>query len=80
MLFIECTAPDVGKCLINAAQILAIYERNDGTVIIVHADGRGTEISEKYEEVKKRLKEAGYVKTQENHERQCDYNLKRCTC
>ena len=58
MLFIECTAPDVWKCLINTAQILAVFERNDGTVIIVHADGRGTEISEKYEEVKKRLKEA----------------------
>lgn len=58
MLFIECTAPDVGKCLINTAQILAVFERNDGTVIIVHADGRGTNVSEKYEEVKKRLKEA----------------------
>lgn len=58
MLFIECTAPDVGKCLINTAQILAVFERNDGTVIIVHADGRGTNVSEKYEEIKKRLKEA----------------------
>lgn len=58
MLFIECTAPDVGKCLINTAQILAIFERNDGTVIIVHADGRGTNVSEKYEEIKERLKEA----------------------
>ena len=58
MLFIECTAPDVGKCLINTAQILAVFELNDGTVIIVHADGRGTNVSEKYEEIKKRLKEA----------------------
>ena len=58
MIFVECTASDVGKCLINTAQILAIFERNDGTVIIVHADGRGTNVSEKYEEIKKRLKEA----------------------